>query len=408
MTTHWSGRTADRISRMQPSVIREILKVTQRPEVISFAGGLPAPELFPTERVKEATVALMQSDDAARALQYHPTEGYIGLREWLVGRMQMRSVPCRVDNIMITSGSQQSLDLIGKVLITPGETVAVESPTFLGMMQAWDIYGARYDSIRTDDQGILPDDLERSFRRGAKALYVIPTFHNPTGVTTSAPRRQSIVALADRYGVPIVEDDPYGQLRYEGTPLAALQSFDGKNLGQPEDRFLERGNTLFLGSFSKELCPGFRLAWIVGPVEIIRLLVQAKQGVDLHSSTFAQMVVTRVVQDGFIDQHIGRMVDVYGQRRDLMLQLMESLFPPGLSWTKPKGGLFIWVKLPESIDARDLFTKCIEKNVAFVPGQPFFPDGSGKNTLRLNFSNATPEAMTNGIERMAAVFREHL
>ena len=405
MTTRWLERSADRVRQLKPSAIREILKVTQQPDIISFAGGLPAPEMFPTERVKAATIALLDSPDSARSLQYHPTEGYIGLRQWLVRRMRSRGIPCSVENIIITSGSQQSLDLIGKVLISPGDTVAVECPTFLGVMQAWDMYGASYDCVRTDGDGIVPDDLERALKNGAKALYMVPNFHNPTGVTTSAARRRAIVELADAYGIPIVEDDPYGQLRYEGDTLSPVIAIDGHRLGIAPTRTLDRGNTLFLGSFSKELCPGFRLSWIVGPTDVIQLLVQAKQGADLHSSTFGQMVVHRVVQDGFIDAHIASLVRVYRERRDLMMQLMQSYFPTSLTWTRPEGGLFIWVRLPALLDAADLLGECIKTNVAFVPGRPFYPNGAGRNTFRLNFSNATPDLIEDGIRRMANVFR---
>ena len=408
MTTQWSTRTAERVRRLKSSAIREILKVTQQPNIISFAGGLPAPELFPTERIKWATVELMESTDAARALQYHPTEGYIPLREWVAQRMRERGIPCSVDNVLITSGSQQSIDLVGKVLIDQGDRVAVESPTFLGMIQAWDLYGARFDCVRTDEDGIVPDDLERSFRSGAKMLYMVPNFQNPTGVTTSPRRRKAIVELADHYGVPVIEDDPYGQLRYEGEHIPSVLAFDVRNLGFEHGEPSHGGNVLFLGSFSKELCPGIRISWVVGPTDIIQLLVQAKQSADLHSSSFGQMVVHRVIQGGFLDEHVENIKNVYRKRRDLMLRLMEAHFPKSMSWTQPEGGLFIWVRLPEHMVAAKLLQACIERNVAFVPGQPFFTDGTGHNTFRLNFSNAKPALIEEGIGRMAQVFRAHL
>ncbi len=411
MTTSWSNRMSDRVFGLKPSAIREILKVTQQPEVISFAGGLPAPELFPVERIQQATDEILQSDEATRALQYHPTEGHVGLRTWLVKRMRGRGIPCGLDNVLITSGSQQSLDLIGKVLISRDDVVAVERPTFLGMMQAWDVYGARYDGLRMDDDGVEPDDLERALKGGAKAVYIIPNFHNPTGITTSAARRRTLTEITDRYGVPVVEDDPYGQLRYEGDAVAAMAAFDAERLGidpRSADGPVDRGNVLFLGSFSKELCPGLRVSWIVGPTPIINALVQAKQAADLHTSTLAQMIVARAVQDGFIDAHIQTLTGVYKQRRDLMLGYMQTHFPSSVSWTRPAGGLFIWVRLPEGTNATSLLDRCLEKKVAFVPGHPFFPDRAGENTFRLNFSNAQPAQIEVGITRIAEVLRRHL
>jgi 2-aminoadipate transaminase len=356
--------------------------------------------------VKEAAARLMDGEQATVALQYHPTEGYLPLRQMLATQMQDLGVPCTAENILITSGSQQSIDLLGKVLINPGDKVIVEKPTFLGFLQAWGIYGADFVSVETDDDGIIPESLAAALQQGIKAIYLIPNFQNPTGVTISAKRRAAVVALADQYGVPLLEDDPYGRLRYEGDALPPLMAYDVRHVSAGGDGPLSEGNVVYLGSFSKTFCPGIRIAWACGPTEIIKLMTQAKQGSDLHTSTFGQMLTYEVARDGFIDVHVARLIKAYRARRDLMLHLMDKHFPENVSWTHPKGGLFLWVRLPEELDAQEVFQTAIKRNVAFVPGQSFFPDGGGKNTLRLNFSNAYPELIEEGILRLAEVLSE--
>jgi 2-aminoadipate transaminase len=310
------------------------------------------------------------------------------------------------DNILITSGSQQALDLLGKILINPGDRILVESPTYLGALQAWNAYGAEYVTVPMDEHGMVTDALEEALRSGPKFMYVLPNFQNPTGVTLSAERRLKVIELADRYGVPIVEDDPYGQLRYEGEHLPSIVVLDSKyrdNCG-----VCYRGNVIYLSTFSKTLAPGLRLAWVVAPPEVIRKLVQAKQGADLHSPTFNQYVAYEVGKGGFLDRHIKLIRDVYRERRNVMLAAMDGYFPPGVDWTHPEGGLFLWGTLPETMSSSEVLKSAIEQKVAFVPGAPFYPAGGGHNTMRLNFSNANPEKIQEGIARLGKVIREKM
>ncbi|RPI34825.1 MAG: PLP-dependent aminotransferase family protein, partial [Chloroflexota bacterium] len=334
----------------------------------------------------------------AQALQYGTTEGYLPLREMIARHSARYGIEVTPDNIMITSGSQQALDLLGKVFINPGDRILVESPTYLGALQAWNVYGAEYVAVPSDDNGMITDALEEALRAGPKFIYVLPNFQNPTGVTLSLERRHQLIALADRYGVPIIEDDPYGQLRYEGEHLPSVVVLDGQFRDNCKNTY--RGNVIYLSTFSKILAPGLRLAWVVAPPEVIRKMVQAKQGADLHTSTFNQIVAYEVGRGGFLDQHIHTIRKCYGERRDVMLGAMDSYFPPGVDWTHPDGGLFLWGTLPEEIDTTELLKVAVQEKVAFVPGYPFYPCGGGKNTMRLNFSNATPDNIRLGISRL--------
>jgi 2-aminoadipate transaminase len=403
MQTLWDDRYAQRMQNMKGSVIRELLKLTEQSDIISFAGGMPAPELFPIKEVEEATQQVLE-ETGASALQYGATEGYRPLREMIVRHTARFGLDVTADNVMITSGSQQALDLLGKVFINPGDHILVEAPTYLGALQAWSAYGAEYVTVPLDEHGMNTDALEDALRAGPKFIYVLPNFQNPTGVTLSTERRHELVELAERYGVPIVEDDPYGQLRFEGSHLPAVVVADGD--GHKNGDFCYRGNVIYLSTFSKILAPGLRLGWVVAPPEVIQKLVQAKQGADLHTSTFVQMVAHRVAQGGFLDAHIRTLRKVYRERRDLMLAVMEEHFPPGVEWTRPQGGLFLWVTLPESINAAELLKEAIKQKVAFVPGEAFFPCGGGQNTMRLNFSNATPEKIVQGIARLGLVLTQ--
>jgi 2-aminoadipate transaminase len=391
---------------MSSSAIRELLKISQLPGVISFAGGLPAPEVFPVEAFQEACNVVL-SEVGAQALQYSTTEGFPPLREMIARHTSRYGINISAENIMITSGSQQALDLLGKIFINPGDRILVESPTYLGALQAWNAYGAEYVSVPSDTYGMQTDVLEAALRTGPKFIYVLPNFQNPTGVTLALERRHQLVALADQYGVPIVEDDPYGQLRYEGEHLPAVVVVDGKRLVNQDDPTY-RGNVIYLSTFSKILAPGIRLAWVIAPPEVIAKLVQAKQGADLHTATFNQMVAHQVSQGGFLDEHIRRIRAVYGERRDVMLAVMEEHMPPGVTWTHPEGGLFLWVKIPEGMNARKVLDAAIEQKVAFVPGTPFYPTGGGENTIRLNFSNAKPEMIRSGIASLGQVLKEQV
>ncbi len=310
------------------------------------------------------------------------------------------------ENILITSGSQQALDLLGKILINPGDRILVESPTYLGALQAWNVYGAEYVAVPCDENGMITDALEEALRTGPKFIYVLPNFQNPTGVTLSLERRKRLIELADRYGVPIVEDDPYGQLRYEGEHLPAVVVLD--------DQYRDRcgacysGNVIYLSTFSKILAPGIRLAWVIAPPEVIHKLVQAKQGADLHTSTFNQLVAYEVSHGGFLDRHIQLIRKCYKERRDTMLGALDAYFPPGVDWTHPQGGLFLWASLPEGMNSTELLKGAVERKVAFVPGAPFFPLGGGENTMRLNFSNAAIPLIQEGIYRLGTLLSERV
>jgi 2-aminoadipate transaminase len=408
MAVNWTEQYAARTDGMGGSVIREILKLTQLPDIISFAGGLPAPELFPVEQVASATQRMLEQQ-GRQALQYSTTEGYPPLREMIADIMCRSGITCSPDNVLITSGSQQALDLIGKVLIDPGDRILVEEPTYLGALQAWNLYQADFVTVPNDDDGMQPDPLARILREGkVKFIYALPNFQNPSGTTMSYKRRVELIRLAEEHGVPIVEDDPYGQLRFEGEHEPPLIALDAETRLSAAQARLAEGNVIYLSTFSKIMAPGFRVAWIVGPRDVIGQLVRAKQGADLHTSTINQMVVYETAKDGFLEQHIETIKRVYRERRDLMLGLMEELFPPGVTWTHPKGGLFLWVRLPAGMDSTALLKKAVEAKVAFVPGGPFHPRGGGENTLRMNFSNATDEQIEAGMKRLADVIRAEM
>ncbi len=403
MQTPWDHRYAQRTKRMAGSAIRELLKLTERQDIISFGGGLPAPDVFPLDKINEACQRVI-SDHGSVALQYGTTEGYLPLRELIATRTSSFGAKVTAENILITSGSQQALDLLGRIFINGGDRVLVESPTYLGALQAWNAYGAEYVPVKSDDQGMITDALEESLRSGPKFIYLLPNFQNPTGVTLSLERRKIIIELADRYGVPIVEDDPYRQLRFEGEHIPPVLYLDHAfRTDIPEGSFT--GNVIYLSTFSKILAPGLRLAWIVAPKEVIQKLVLAKQGADLHTSTFNQLVAYEIDKDFYLDKHILLIQEVYKERRDVMLDSLEEFMPEGVRWTRPEGGLFLWVTLPEHIKSVDLLKIALEDKVAFVPGGSFHPDGNGQNTMRLNFSFSQPEIIAEGIQRLGRAIR---
>ena len=402
MQTPWEHRYAQRTQRMGSSAIRELLKLTQIPGLISFAGGLPAPEVFPVDEFKEACDVVL-SEVGPQSLQYSTTEGYYPLRELIARHSCRYGIQVDPDNIQITSGSQQALDLLGKLFINIGDRILLEAPTYLGALQAWNAYGPEYVTVPSDENGMQTESLENALRTGPKFIYVLPNFQNPTGATLSLERRMQLIELADQYGVPIVEDDPYGQLRYEGDHLPPVVVLDDQYQKNGDQNY--HGNVIYLSTFSKTLAPGIRLAWIVAPKEVISKIVQGKQGADLHTSTFIQMVAYEVASGGFLDEHVRKIRKIYGERRDVMLSAMETHFPDGVTWTRPLGGMFLWVTLPEGLDATQLFDEAVKLQVAYVPGAPFFPVGGGENTMRLNFSNATPEMIQEGIARLGKVFQ---
>jgi 2-aminoadipate transaminase len=403
MNTPWQQRYAQRTQRMTSSAIRELLKLTSRPEIISFAGGLPAPELFPVEEVRSAVDRVLTAHGTS-ALQYSTTEGYPPLRDMVARHMARYGIKVSIENIIVTTGSQEALDLIGKILINPGDRILTETPSYLGAIQAFTMYGAEYVTVPIDDDGLDTGKLDEALRSGPKFIYNLPNFQNPAGVTLSLERRHELVRLANQYGIPIVEDDPYGQLRYEGQHIKPLVVLDAE-LHNEHRNGQYRGDVIYLSTFSKTLAPGLRLGWVVAPKEVIQRLVMAKQGTDLHTSTFDQMVAYEVARGGFIDQHVRRLRDVYKRRRDIMLASLERAFPAstGVRWTRPLGGLFLWVTLPIGIDTSKLLEAAVEEKVAFVPGVCFHPDGSGRNTMRLNFSNASEAAIQDGVARLGRV-----
>jgi 2-aminoadipate transaminase len=397
--TLWADRFAHRTERMTSSAIRELLKLLEDPGIISFAGGLPAPEVFPLRQVEEAAQRVLR-EQGRSALQYGPTEGYRPLRELLVRHMGRYGIQVTADNVLITTGSQQGLDLVGKLLVNPGDRIAVEDPTYLGAIQAFTSYQARYLTVPMDDEGVRADLLEDALRGAPKFVYVLPNFQNPAGVTLSLARRRRLVELAARYGTPIVEDDPYGQLRYEGDHLPPLVKLDAELRGCANGERSFGGAVIYLGTLSKTLAPGLRVGWIVAPAEVASRLVQMKQGADLHSSTFAQMVAYEVARGGFVDRHVRTIREVYGARREAMLAALERHMPPGVRWTRPQGGLFLWVTLPEGADATQVLRSALEARVAFVPGSAFHARGGGENTFRLNFSYSPPEVIEEGVRRL--------
>jgi 2-aminoadipate transaminase len=404
MQTPWDYRYAQRTQRMKASAIRELLKLAERNDLISFAGGLPAPDVFPVEEFKRACNYVLDNQ-GAQALQYGSTDGYIPLREMISRHTNRIGIGVNVDNIMITSGSQQALDLLGKIFINRGDRILVESPTYLGALQAWNAYGAEYVPVPTDENGMNTKQLEEALRTGPKFMYVLPNFQNPTGATLSLERRYELIELADQYGVPIIEDDPYGQLRFEGEDLPAVELLDSQMRVKNNSY---TGNVIYLSTFSKILAPGIRLAWVIAPTEVINKLVLAKQGTDLHTSTFNQIVAHEVGQHGYLDRHVKVIQDTYRERRDVMFDALEEHMPEGVQWTRPHGGLFLWVTLPGNLNSTELLKVAIENRVAYVPGENFFPLGGGTNTMRLNFSASKPEMINEGIARLGKVFKSKL
>ncbi len=404
--TPWSERFAKRTEGLTSSIIRELLKYTQDPEVISFAGGMPAPQVFPVAEV-EAACHKVLSEQGRLALQYSATEGYLPLREMLVRHMERYGIRVTPANVLITSGSQQALDLIGKLMINPGDRILVEAPTYLGALQAFNAYEARYLTVPIDAEGMRVDRLEEELRSGPKFLYVLPNFHNPAGTTLPLARRNRLVELASRYGVPILEDDPYGQLRYEGEhqpPLVEIDSeYHGERQGKAAASGQFRGGVIYISSLSKTLAPGLRIAWVVAPADVIGRLVQIKQGADLHTSTFNQMVAYETARHGFLDQHVRKLRDFYRLRRTAMLDALARRMPDGVHWTEPQGGLFLWLTLPEGLDSTAILQEAVKAKVVFVPGSAFYPGRGGERSMRLNFSYCTPEVIEVGIHRLGEV-----
>lgn len=399
----WDNQFAERALKMRSSVIRDMLALTERPDVISFGGGLPGPQVFPIERFKKACCRVLD-ENGELALQYGSTEGYRPLREWIASQARQYGVKVGIDNVLITNGSQQVLDLIGRVFINPGDLVATESPTYVSALQAWRVYGARFISAPSDEHGLVVEKVEEILKQRPRFLYVLPNFQNPSGTTLTLERRKQLVELAQRYQIPILEDDPYYPLRYEGESLPRIITLE--SAAQPESDDVYNGNVIYTSTFSKLLSPGIRLGWVIGPAPVIRKLSVAKQSVDLNTSVFVQMVANEIGRSGFLDEHIQIIRACYMERRDMMLETMAEMFPSDAVWTRPEGGMFLWCRIREDIDASEVFKTAIQQNVAFVPGEPFFPNGGGKNTMRLNFSFCTPETIREGITRLGRVLKQ--
>lgn len=403
MSLPWESRFAKRAQDVKGSAVRELLKITEQPEFISFGGGLPAPDVFPVAAVAGAAERVLRHH-AAKALQYSTTEGHRPLRSWIAARLSRNSLRLDENNILITAGSQQALDLIGKLLIDGGDEVVVESPTYLATLQCWRTYGARFLECPSDESGFVTRELPALLSRQPKLMYSVPNFQNPRGVTLTESRRRELVSMLRRFDVPLAEDDPYGELRFEGEPLPSLMAIDAEERPDPQ----YSGLVLGLGSFSKVLAPGLRVGWIAAAPSVIEKLVLVKQGTDLHTATFNQMVVHDLAESGYIDKHRAVIIDAYRARRDAMLAALEREMPEDIHWTRPQGGMFLWVTLPVEVDAADVLKLALERKVAFVPGAPFHAGGGGRNTMRLNFSNATFEQINEGISRLATVVRQVL
>ncbi len=390
-----SWQLAERAYLVKANIIREILKISQRPNTISFAGGLPAPELFPLEQIKAACGRVIDNHGAP-ALQYSLSLGIPLLRKWLAKRLSSEKLLISEEEILITSGSQQGLDVIGRVFLEKGAVVLCENPTYLGALQAFNAYQAEYVTVDMDDEGMITKQVEEKIKKyKPRIIYSVPNFQNPTGITLSENRRFELVELARKYNVPIIDDNPYGELRYEGKDVPSLKTIGGDIVIQ-------------LGTFSKIISPGLRIAWLTANKDIIGTFERLKQGTDLHTNTFAQYVVYEFVRTGALETHLRKLIVSYAERRNIMIEEMEKHFPEGVKFTRPEGGLFLWIELPEKLSATDLLSKAVDNGVAYVPGYPFFAQGGGHNTMRLNFSNANPEKIREGIKRLGKVFKKHI
>jgi len=388
--TNWNNHYATRAKRMQASEIREILKLLDQPDIISFAGGIPDPKFFPTSEIAAVCQSILTDPErSVTALQYAVSEGYLPLREWLANNMTEMGAPCSPDNILITNGSQQALDFLGKLFISTGETVMVTWPTYLGALQAFNAYEPEYVPV---------PNLGETYTGSAKPkfAYVTPEFQNPTGTTLSLAERKALLDMSDTLDLPIIEDHAYQKLRYDGEPVPSIMALAIKRAEN-----IDNTRILYLGTFSKSIVPALRIGWIVGAKEVIRKLVLIKQASDLHVSPFNQMIAHEIAST-VMESHTAKIRAAYKERRDAMLAALAHYMPQGVSWTKPEGGMFVWMTLPERIDGAELLQQAIERvRVAFVPGYAFFPDRSGRNTIRLNFSLNEPPLIEEGIKRLA-------
>lgn len=388
---------SSRMEGIKASEIRELLKLTERSEVISFAGGLPAPELFPIEEMKVVSVKVLE-EMGTQALQYSATEGYNPLREKIAKRMEKQGIHKTKDNILVTSGSQQGLDFAGKVFLNPDDYVVCESPSYLGAINAFKAYQCKFIEVDTDDNGMIIEDLERKLAShdNVKMIYVIPDFQNPSGRTWNLERRKELLRVAKKFDLPIVEDNPYGELRFEGEMLPAIKALD------------DDGRVIFLGTFSKTFCPGLRVGWVCAEEDVLNKFITVKQGADLQCNSMTQREINLYMELYDLDTHVEKIKNVYRARRNLMIETIKQEFPAEVTCTYPEGGLFTWCVMPAHLNARDLMEVAIKRNVAFVPGGSFFPNGGQENTFRMNYSNMPEEKIVEGVKRIGEVLREAL
>lgn len=399
---NWDSLFAARTQQMKRSTVREILKLTAKPEVISFAGGLPAPELFPVERIREATDTVL-AERGQEMLQYSTTEGMPELRALIAQRLSAGAFQISPENILITSGSQQAIDMLARIFLDEGDHVIVENPTYVGMMTSWRPFNLNFSAVPTDNDGMIVEELEPLLHNNPKLMYAIPTFQNPQGTTLSRERRAKLAKILVEHNLPFIEDDPYGELRYSGDPVPTVLQMEAEVRGATT---LD-GNVIYCGTFSKVLTPGLRIGWVAAAYPVIDKLVQVKQATDLHTSTFNQFVSYEVARDeAFLNAHVKQLRDVYRQRRDLMLQTMDEYFPQEVTWTRPEGGLFLMVTMPAALNAREVLKQALAHDVAFVPCDDFFIGDTGHNMFRLNYSNARPERIVEGIKRLGTVLKE--
>jgi len=401
MSLDWASHLSLLGNDLRPSALTDLLQYLTEPGIISFSGGLPHPATFPVPEIKEVVNYIMEQEYAS-ALQYGSTQGYDKLLRFLAERSKNYGIQATAENLLITSGSQQGLDLLARLLLDPGDEVIVESPTYLGALGPFDNIRVKFTEVPMDDDGIRVDVLEdilaqrRQIGKKIKFIYLIPTFQNPTGVTLSAERRRALVELAGRYDTLIIEDDPYSELRYAGEAVPPIKSLDTE------------GRVIYMSTFSKIFSPGARLAWIIADKALINKLVYLKESVDLHTSTFTQAIVYEYSRRNYLDPHIQKILPLYAVRREAMLQAMAEYFPAETVWTKPEGGFFLWVTLPEKVNTKDIFPVAAANKVCYVPGYAFYPDGKGMNTMRLCFSATTPEQIKAGIKSLSEVVRSQL
>ena len=386
---------APHVLDLSTSIIREILKISAKPGVISFAGGLPAPEMFPLEDMKQAAIEAID-EFKSDSMQYSLSMGISPLREEIARRETAQGAPTKMENILVTSGSQQGIELCARAFIDPGDYIITEYPTYVGALQAFNFYQTRYATVDMDDEGMIVDQVEDAIKKyHPKLIYIVATFQNPTGITMSLERRKALVEVASKYGVPIVDDNPYGEIRFKGDHVPNMKEVGGDAV-------------ISLGTFSKIIAPGLRVGWMNVSEQYIQTFEKVKQCADLHANTFTQFMIYKYIAAGKLDSHVKDLIKNYGEKRDLMLEEMDKHFPKELTWTRPEGGLFLWGEMPENMSGTGLLPKAIDKKVAYVYGSPFYPDGKGDNNFRLNFSNAALENISEGIKRLGKVFKENL